>query len=645
MIESVASAQVVAGFIQLVWVIPGLPLAAFLINGLFGRRWLGHLTGWIATGAVGLSALLAIGVFVDVLRGVERSTVVLYRWIGVGEFKIDVAAFIDPLSSVMLLVVTVVGTLIFVFANGYMAHDQGFPRFFTWFSLFVFAMLILVMADNYLLMFVGWEGVGLCSYLLIGYWFQNTAPQKAANKAFWMNRIGDWGYTIGMITIFLVFGSLQFTEVFEKVGIATQANLTLICLALFVGATGKSAQLPLYSWLPDAMEGPTPVSALIHAATMVTAGVYLVARSTPLFVAAGPALQVVAVVGALTAIFAATIALVQFDIKRVMAYSTVSQLGYMFLALGVGAPVAAIFHLATHAFFKALLFLGSGSVIHATGNEQDMRKMGGLRRKMPVTYWTMLIAGGALAALPPLAGFWSKDEIVGAAFVSGQTVLWAVGIITAVLTAFYVTRAMWLTFHGEPRDHHLYDHAHESPTVMTLPLILLAVGSATLGILIGFPPDQGFIHSFLRPAVEVEGVEHTAEIGTILALAAVSVAAGLLGIAVGFLMYARHRPDPAAVTRAAGPLYTLLVNKYFVDELYDNRILGLGRAFFGVLWAFDVHVIDGIANGIGRLASIGGGGARRLQTGVVGNYALTVVVGLFVVLVAYGGYAAGIFKR
>src|SRR5439155_555860 len=439
MIESVASAQVVAGFIQLVWVIPGLPLAAFLINGLFGRRWLGHLTGWIATGAVGLSALLAIGVFVDVLRGVERSTVVLYRWIGVGEFKIDVAAFIDPLSSVMLLVVTVVGTLIFVFANGYMAHDQGFPRFFTWFSLFVFAMLILVMADNYLLMFVGWEGVGLCSYLLIGYWFQNTAPQKAANKAFWMNRIGDWGYTIGMITIFLVFGSLQFTEVFEKVGIATQANLTLICLALFVGATGKSAQLPLCSWLPDAMEGPTPVSALIH----------------------------------------------------------------------------------------------------ATGNEQDMRKMGGLRRKMPVTYWTMLIAGGALAALPPLAGFWSKDEIVGAAFVSGQTVLWAVGIITAVLTAFYVTRAMWLTFHGEPRDHHLYDHAHESPTVMTLPLILLAVGSATLGILIGFPPDQGFIHSFLRPAVEVEGAAlHTAEIGTILALAAVSVAAGLLGIAVGFLMYA-----------------------------------------------------------------------------------------------------------
>src|SRR5256886_6477826 len=457
MSESVASAQVVAGFIQYVWLIPALPLLAFLVNGFFGRRWLGRLTGWIATGAVGLSALLAIGVFIDVLRGVGRSTVVLFRWIGVGEFKVDVAAFIDPLSSVMLLVVTVVGTLIFVFANGYMAHDQGFPRFFTWFSLFVFAMLTLVMADNYLLMFVGWEGVGLCSYLLIGYWFQNTAPQKAANKAFWMNRIGDWGYTIGMITIFLVFGSLTYTDVFAKVDIATQANLTLICLALFVGATGKSAQLPLYSWLPDAMEGPTPVSALIHAATMVTAGVYMVARSMPLFAQAGPTLEVVGVVGAITAIFAATIALVQFDIKRVMAYSTVSQLGYMFLALGVGAPVAAIFHLATHAFFKALLFLGSGSVIHGLDGEQDMRKMGGLRRKMPVTFWTMLVAGGALAALPPPAGFWSKDEIVAAAVLNGHVVLYAIGLITAVLTAFYVTRALWMTFYGEPPGPHPFD--------------------------------------------------------------------------------------------------------------------------------------------------------------------------------------------
>src|SRR5258706_2154485 len=518
--------------IQIVWLIPASPLAAFLINGLFGGRWLHKWTGIIASVAVGLSALIAIGVFLDVLGGHERTTVTLYEWIGVGDFHINVAALVDPLSSVMLLVVTVVSFLIFVYSNGYMEHDHGFARFFTWLSLFVFAMLILVMADNYLLMFVGWEGVGLCSYLLIGFWFERPEPYVAAKKAFVMNRIGDWGYTIGMITIFLVFGSMQFVDVFEHVGIATQANLTLICIALFVGATGKSAQIPLYSWLPDAMEGPTPVSALIHAATMVTAGVYLVARSTPLFVAAGPSLQVVGVIGAVTAIFAATIALVQFDIKRVMAYSTVSQLGYMFLALGVGAPIAAIFHLATHAFFKALLFLGSGSVIHGLGDVQDMRKMGGLRRKMPVTYWTMLVAGGALAALPPLAGFWSKDEILSGAFLSGQTALWAVGIVTAILTAFYVTRAMWMTFHGEPRDHPLYDHAHESPAVMTLPLVALAVGSATLGLLIGFPPDQGFIHSFLGPALEagrLDSLVGNNELATILALAAVSVAAGVIG--------------------------------------------------------------------------------------------------------------------
>ena len=632
--------------IDLVWLVPALPLAAFLVNGLFGRRWLGHATGWIASAAVAGSALISVGVFLEVLGGREETTVPLYTWIGVGDFHVDVAALIDPLSSVMLLVVTVVGTLIFVYANGYMEHDHGFWRFFTWFPLFVFAMLILVMADNYLLMFVGWEGVGLCSYLLIGFWFDKPAPQFAANKAFWMNRIGDWGFTIGMITAFLFFGSMTFTDVFERAHGATPEQLTLVCLALFVGAAGKSAQLPLYSWLPDAMEGPTPVSALIHAATMVTAGVYLVARSMPLFAAAGPALEVVGAVGALTAIFAATIALVQFDIKRVMAYSTVSQLGYMFLALGVGAPAAAIFHLATHAFFKALLFLGSGSVIHGMQGEQDMRKMGGLRAKMPVTFWTMLVAGGALAALPPLAGFWSKDEIVGAAWLSGHTVLWAVGILTAILTAFYVTRALWLTFYGEPRDHHLFDHAHESPGVMTIPLVLLAVGSAVLGLLIGFPPETGFIHSFLEPVFHIEGlVEHAAETSTLVLLAGVSVAAGLVGIVIGYVMYARHRPDPTAVARASGPVYRLLVNKYYVDELYDHRAVGALRAFFGVLWAFDVHVVDAVANGLGRLSSLGGQGLRRLQTGIVGNYALTIVAGLLVLVVVYGGYATGMFRR
>jgi len=634
--------------IGLVWLIPALPLAAFLVNGLFGRRWLGHLTGLIASAAVGVSALLAIGVFVEVLGGKTQTVVSLYRWIAVGDFSINVSALVDPLSSTMLLVVTVVSFLIFVYANGYMAQDAGFYRFFTWLSLFVFAMLILVMADNYLLMFVGWEGVGLCSYLLIGFWFERPEPYYAAKKAFVMNRIGDWGYTIGIITIFLVFGSMNFLDVFTRLATSSMAQgpLTLICLALFFGATGKSAQLPLYSWLPDAMEGPTPVSALIHAATMVTSGVYLVARSMPLFEAAGPSLQVVGIVGAITAIFAATIALVQFDIKRVMAYSTVSQLGYMFLALGVGAPAAAIFHLATHAFFKALLFLGSGSVIHGLGGEQDMRKMGGLRRKMPVTFWTMLIAGGALAALPPLAGFWSKDEILGAAFTNGQLVLYAIGIVTAILTAFYVTRALWMTFYGEPRDHHLYDHAHESPRVMTLPLMALAAGSAVLGIVIGFPPEGGFIHRFLAPVVEAAGVaERTPELATIVVLAFVSMVAGLIGIAVGVSMYVRHRPDPAALTRAAGPVYRVLVNKYYVDELYDHRFVEAARAFAGAAWAFDIHIIDGLANRLGWALAMGGQGLRRAQTGIVGNYALTIVAGLLLILVAYGGYAAGILGR
>ena len=634
--------------IQDVWLVPAFPLAAFLINVLFGRRWLRRWTGPIASAAIAASAIVAIGVFLEVRAGAERTIVPLYTFISVGDFHAEAAALVDPLSSAMLLVVTVISFLIHVYAIGYMAHDRGFWRFFSWFPLFVFAMLILVLGDNYLVMFVGWEGVGLCSYLLIGFWFERPEPAGAAKKAFVMNRIGDWGFTIGMITTFLVFGSMNFVDVFDRVAKdpPAQGVLGLICVAFFLGATGKSAQLPLYSWLPDAMEGPTPVSALIHAATMVTSGVYLVARSMPLFEAAGPSLQVVGIVGAITAVFAATIALVQFDIKRVMAYSTVSQLGYMFLALGVGAPAAAIFHLATHAFFKALLFLGSGSVIHGLGGEQDMRKMGGLRRKMPVTFWTMLIAGGALAALPPLAGFWSKDEILGAAFTNGQLVLYAIGIVTAILTAFYVTRALWMTFYGEPRDHQLYDHAHESPRVMTLPLVALAAGSAVLGIVIGFPPEGGFIHRFLAPVVEAAGVaERTPELVTIVVLALVSVLAGLIGIAVGVSMYVRHRPDPAALTRAAGPVYRVLVNKYYVDELYDHRFVEAARAFAGAAWAFDIHIIDGLANRLGWALAIGGQGLRRAQTGIVGNYALTIVAGLLLILVAYGGYAAGILGR
>jgi len=635
-----------------VWLIPAFPLAAFLVNVLFGRRWLKHWTGPIAAAAVAASAIVAIGVFLEVRSGVLRTIVPLYTFISVGDFQVNVSAQIDALSSAMLLMVTVVSFLIHVYAIGYMAHDHGFWRFFSWFPLFVFAMLILVMADNYLVMFVGWEGVGLCSYLLIGFWFERPEPAGAAKKAFIMNRIGDWGFTIGMITTFLVFGSMNFVDVFDRVAKdpPAQGVLALICLAFFLGATGKSAQLPLYSWLPDAMEGPTPVSALIHAATMVTAGVYLVARSTPLFHAAGPVLAGVGGVGALTAIFAATIALVQFDIKRVMAYSTVSQLGYMFLALGVGAPIAAMFHLVTHAFFKALLFLGSGSVIHGIGDVQDMRRMGGLRTKMPVTYWTMVIAGGALAALPPLAGFWSKDEILGSAFTNGYPILWAVGVFTGGLTAFYVTRAIWLTFHGQPRDRHLFEHAHESPRVMTVPLLVLAAGSVLVGF-IGFPPDHGFLHSFLGPAVETAAANQAipAEAGTdwtqFLMFAAISTAVGVGGILLGLSMYSRGRPDPAAVSRAAGPYYDVLVNKYYVDEVYDRRFVALAKAFAGAAWAFDIHIIDGLVNRLGWAIKLAGGRLRRVQTGVVGNYALSVVAGLLLIMVMYGGYATGWLHR
>ncbi|MDP9264810.1 MAG: NADH-quinone oxidoreductase subunit L [Chloroflexota bacterium] len=633
-------------FVDLVWAIPAFPLAAFLVNGIFGRRWLGRMTGPIASVAVGASAVLALGVFAQVAGGHGQTVVSLYEWIGIGDFRVDVAALVDPLSATMLVVVTVISLLVHVYSIGYMAHDHGIHRFFTWLPLFVFAMLILVLADNYLLMFVGWEGVGLCSYLLIGFWFERPEPQGAAKKAFVMNRIGDWGFMIGTITTFLVFGTLNFAEVFEKVGIAQQGVLTFICLAFFLGATGKSAQLPLYSWLPDAMEGPSPVSALIHAATMVTAGVYLVARSTPLFAAAGPALPVVGAVGALTAIFAATIALVQFDIKRVMAYSTVSQLGYMFLALGVGAPIAAMFHLFTHAFFKALLFLGSGSVIHGVDDVQDMRRMGGLRTKMPITYWTMVVAGGALAAIPPLAGFWSKDEIVASAFTNGYPVLWLVGVVTGVLTAFYVTRAIWLTFHGEPRDRHLFDQAHESPRVMTVPLLALAVGSVLAGF-VGVPPENGFIHRFLAPVTEAAGhaAEQAPAVSSIIALAVISVAASVIGILIGLSMYARHRPDPAAIARAVGPYYRVLANKYYVDALYDRRFVGVANAFAGASWAFDIHIIDGIVNRLGGLFGILGLGLRRAQTGLVGNYALSIVAGLLAVMIAYGGYAAGVFGR
>src|SRR5215510_4355846 len=548
-------------FLDLIWLIPLFPAVGFVINGLFGKRLPKTAVGVIASGAVLISFIFSAAAVFQLLQlgPEERShTVKLYQWINAGpartaegplaNFSIDWAFLLDPLSSVMILVVTGIGFLIHVYSTGYMHEEDGFYRFFAYLNLFMFSMLTLVLGSNYLMMFIGWEGVGLCSYLLIGYYFHKKSAGDAAKKAFVVNRVGDWGLSIGIMLIFVWFGSIEFKAVGEKVreGVMSGAFhvsdpiFITIALALFIGATGKSAQIPLYVWLPDAMEGPTPVSALIHAATMVTAGVYMVARSNFIYQMAPQAMAVVAVVGALTAFFAASIGLVQFDIKRVLAYSTVSQLGYMFLALGVGAFTAGIFHLMTHAFFKALLFLGSGSVIHAMHHEQDMRKMGALKNKIPVTFWTMLFGTLAIAGTPGLAGFFSKDEILWKAFSSsqGHILLWLLGACVAGMTAFYMFRLLFMTFFGESRvDHHTEHHIHESPKSMTIPLIVLAIGSIVAGY-VGVPAwlhGSNMIEHWLEPVIETipaaaaaaPEIHHSESLEA--GIAAVSVAVALIG--------------------------------------------------------------------------------------------------------------------
>ena len=492
-------------FLEMLALIPLFPAAGALFNGLLGRRCSRAAISTVACGTVGVSFLLSLGAFSQLLGRPEGQRLVeqeLFTWIPAGAGELSSGAIsqfvvqwgyqLDPLSAVMILVVTGVGFLIHIYSIGYMAHEGGYYRFFTYMNLFMFSMLTLVLANNFVLMFVGWEGVGLCSYLLIGFYFQRKSAADAGKKAFVVNRIGDFGFMLGIFLIFTAFGSFDFTQVFGLVegqaqaGVLESGNATVtaICILLFVGAMGKSAQVPLYVWLPDAMEGPTPVSALIHAATMVTAGVYMVARCSALFVLSPDAMLLVAVVGAVTAIFAASIGLVQNDIKRVLAYSTISQLGYMFLACGVGAFGAGMFHLMTHAFFKALLFLGAGSVIHALSGEQDMRRMGGLRKRIPVTFWTMMLGTVAIAGFPPLAGFFSKDEILWRAFSGsqGHVLLWAVGMLAAGMTSFYMFRMMFLTFLGKPRmSPAVESHVHESPAVMTVPLGLLAVGAVVSG--------------------------------------------------------------------------------------------------------------------------------------------------------------------
>src|SRR5689334_11127761 len=481
-------------FDAIVLLIPALPLAAVLLNGLLGHRYSQTLAHRLACGSVGAAFALALAIFVETLQTGRVREVIAYRWIFGGDLTINLAFLIDPLTCIMLLVVTGVGFLIHLYSIGYMHGEEGFTRFFTYMNLFMVSMLLLVMGNNYVVLFIGWEGVGLCSYLLIGYYYDRVSAAKAATKAFVVNRIGDAGFLLAIFLVFINFKTLDYTQVFAQVGHLSPEMATAIALCLLIGAVGKSAQVPLYTWLPDAMEGPTPVSALIHAATMVTAGVYMIVRNHTIFDLSPVALEVVAVVGGITALFAATIGLVQNDIKRVLAYSTVSQLGYMFLGAGIGAYTAAIFHLMTHAFFKALLFLSAGSVIHALSGEQDIRKMGGLSHKIPWTHKLFFIGTIAIAGIPPFAGFWSKDEIMAHAFIHHHYVLYGMAAIGALLTSFYMFRLTYLTFYGKSRmDHHTEEHIHESPAVMIAPLMVLGLLSLAGGF-IGFPPEHGWLH-------------------------------------------------------------------------------------------------------------------------------------------------------
>ena len=723
-------------FLDLIWLIPLFPLCGALLMLLFGRlldpqpvsdvavapgvehthdehdhdHGHGHshshdhshhhhhgsplkvLVSLICPGMVLISFLLSVGAVWQLAQKPERvRELIQFRWLAglpfhmmdgrLATFSADWGFLLDPLSAVMILVVTGIGLLIHVYSIGYMAHDNGYYRFFGYMNLFIFFMLMLVLANNYALLFVGWEGVGLCSYLLIGFYFHKKSAADAGKKAFIVNRVGDAGFILGMLLMFSVLGTVRFLDVnaalrsgqfhAETAGFGV---LSAIALLFFIGATGKSAQFPLYVWLPDAMEGPTPVSALIHAATMVTAGVYMVARSSALFQLTPQTLGIVAVVGAFTAIFAASIALVQNDIKRVLAYSTVSQLGYMFLALGVGAYWVAIFHLFTHAFFKALLFLCSGSVIHAMGGEQDMRHMGGLRHKIPITYWTMLIGTLAIAGVPGLAGFFSKDEILWQTYSSGSKALWAVGLATAGLTAFYMWRLMAMTFYGKSRvSPEAAAHIHESPASMTVPLSVLAAGSVLAGWLSVpkafnlsevFYTFERWLNPLLAPAAEaVREVAHDSSMEWILMFVSVAVAG--IGISVAYRFY-QVKPDiPESLARTFQPLYNTLYHKWYVDEIYDFLFVnGLGKGGGEVLGAFDRNVVDGAVNGAGWLTRFSASvsmwwdtwivdGAVRLgsftvkllsypvcilQTGRVQAYALFVVVG---VLVFFGYYLAG----
>jgi NADH-quinone oxidoreductase subunit L len=619
--------------VDLVWLVIALPLAGALFLHFFGRYIREPLSGWLASAAIGgafVVALLAALPFFD--GGEHGSTILLWDWMPAIGARMELLW--DPLAALMALIVTGVGALIHVFAIGYMHGDERFARFFTNLNLFAASMLTLVLAGNYAMLFLGWELVGLCSYLLIGFWYTRPTAAAAAKKAFIVNRIGDVGFMVGLMLVFTSFGTLSYAGVFEQAdSVLSTGMATAIGLLFLVGAAGKSAQIPLYVWLPDAMEGPTPVSALIHAATMVTAGVYVIARSAPIYDLSLVAQTTVATVGALTAIWAASIALAQRDIKKVLAYSTISQLGFMFLAVGTTAYIAGIFHLMTHAFFKALLFLGAGSVIHGLSNEQDMHRMGGLLRKMPVTALTMAIGALALAGIPPLAGFWSKDEILAAGFAHGGVfyVLWLIGLITALITAFYIARLWVLVFVGEPR----WDegaHPHESPPVMTLPLIALAILSV-VGGLVNTPVRQSLEH-FLEPSFEGVSLEHPPEDTTmLLILAGLSVLAAVAGAASGWLAYNRPFERWRRFEEGFEPLWGTWEAAYRVDDLYGATLVAPGKKAAEVAaFGFDLPVIDGAVNGLARVVRSIGDRTRSLQTGFVRNYGVMFLGGALVVV-------------
>ncbi len=617
-----------------VWLIIALPLAVAVLLHFFGRYLKEPRSGWLASGAMGGSFVVAIAAAWPFLEGDGHGTTIfLWEWMPVIGANLELHW--DPLAALMALVVTGVGTLIHVFAIGYMHGDERFHRFFTKLNLFAASMLTLVLAGNYAMLFLGWELVGLCSYLLIGFWFTRPIAAAAAKKAFVVNRIGDFGFMVGLMLIFTTFGTLSYAGVFERAGDQLTTGLaTAIGLLFLVGAAGKSAQIPLYVWLSDAMEGPTPVSALIHAATMVTAGVYVIARSAAIYELAPIASTTVATVGAITALWAATIALAQRDIKRVLAYSTISQLGYMFLAVGATAYVAGIFYLMTHAFFKALLFLGAGSVIHAMGDEQDMHKMGGLFKKMPTTAITMGIATLAIAGLPPLAGFWSKDEILASAFERGGwfSVLWIVGLVTALLTAFYMSRQWVMVFLGEPRWEAGVE-PHESPRVMTTPLIVLAVLSVIGGLV--NTPFRTTLEHFLAPSFELVQMQQPPEgLFMFAVLAGLSVVAGLAGAVVGFVAYNRPQERWREFEEGFEPLWGTWEQAYRVDDIYGAVLVAPGkRAAEVAAFGIDLPIIDGAVNGVGRLVRQVGEMARPLQTGFVRNYGVLFLGGTLVIVI------------